>query len=412
MTINSPVYSYTGVPIHAIYAQRDAYNSYPSCQRDYVWTKGLQEKLIDSILRGLPVPAITILPAQQHALMGTRFWVVDGQQRLRTILRFRDNKFQTGKSFSLERGLKPIQPNCTYSELSPEAQNAFDFYEIQICKIQSVRPEDTGLIYRRFNYQVSLTFAESLYSYESKVKPLAESLYEHSFWKTVYNGNRERKQLYIMALHIIYMEVMEIMANMTSPQLVELAQGAKDNKLPPNIETTISQTLEGLQHIFYGANFKSIGEIIPIYQAGLLLQQDGYDLHKSKRGCLAPWYMRFKEEAVSSRKRGGDNLIGQLNHTNRQRDFWIKNLPIIYELGEDRLFRKDKKREFSEFDKLKAWNRQEGKCQVCNKPVHITDVGHHLISHTSGGQTTSDNCVLLHKECHEALHNNPQMLLA
>jgi uncharacterized protein with ParB-like and HNH nuclease domain len=88
--MSNPMYNYQGMAIHALYAERDAYDTYPSCQRDYVWSRGMQQKLIDSVLRGLPIPPITILPASQHTIMGTRFWVVDGQQRLKTILRFRD----------------------------------------------------------------------------------------------------------------------------------------------------------------------------------------------------------------------------------------------------------------------------------------------------------------------------------
>jgi hypothetical protein len=402
------MYNYQGMAIHALYAERKAYDTYPSCQRDYVWSRGMQQKLIDSVLRGLPVPPITILPALQHTIMGTRFWVVDGQQRLKTILRFRDNEFKTAKSFSLEPGQKPFEPDRYYDEMTPGAQDAFNFYSLQMCFIQNVDTKDTGLIYRRFNYQVALKFAEVLYSYDSRAKQIVESLYGHSFWKTVYNGNRDRKQVFIMGIHIVYMEVMDIFANMTSPQLVEMARGIKDNKLTPQLADKISTTLDGLQNLFYGATISSTGEIIPIYQAGMLLENDGYDLNRSKRGCLAPWYMKFREQALSSRKKGTSNPIGVLTNVNRQREFWVNNLPLVYKAGEDALFIKDKKREFSELDKIIAWNRQEGKCPVCGKAVRVTDVGHHAQPHAFGGKTDENNAVLMHKECHIALHTNPQ----
>jgi hypothetical protein len=404
----TPSYNYEGVPIHAIYARKEAYNSYPTCQRDYVWSVPMQQKLIDSILRGLPIPPITILPATEHALMGTRFWIVDGQQRLKTILRFRDNEFKTAKNFSLEPGQRPMQPNCSYDQLSAEAQDGFDFYALQICQIRNVDSQDTGLIYRRFNYQMALKFAEQLYSYEGKAKPLAEKLFDHPFWRTIYAGNSDRKQIFAMAMHCIYMEIMGILANMTSPQLVDLARGSKDNKLTPQLYDKIFKSLTGVQNVFDGATFISMGEIIPIYQAGLLLERDGYDLHKSTRGCLAFWYMQFRELALSSRKEGASNPIGVLTNLNRQWDFWQKNLPKIFDIAGDELLRRDKKRDFDELDKIKAWNKQKGKCPICRKPVHINDVGHHAEAHTAGGKTTADNCILLHKACHDSMHNNPK----
>lgn len=403
-----PMYSYSGVPIHALYAERNTYNSYPSCQRDYVWSRNMKQKLIDSILRGLPVPPITILPASHNEVMGVRYWVVDGQQRLKTIISFMEGEFKTAKTFSLEPGMRPIEPNCTYAELSPGTRDQFNHYELQVCKVRGVEAQDTGLIYRRFNYQVELKFAEVLYSYDGKAKPLVESLYSHPFWKTIYSGNTDRKQIFIMGIHILFMEVMDIFANMTSPRLVEMARGSKDGELRSEMRDKILDTLTGLQNVFYGASFNSTGEIIPIYQAGLLLQDDGYDLHRSKRGALAQWYMKFREHALSSRKEGVSNPIGVLTNVNRQRDFWTRNLPLIYALGDD-LVRKDKKREFTELDKIKAWQRQEGQCPVCGKQVKISDVGHHREAHSVGGETNDTNCVLLHEECHYALHHNPQL---
>jgi hypothetical protein len=61
-----PSYGYQGIPIHAVYAKRKAYDSYPSCQRDYVWSKGMQQKLIDSVLRGLPIDYVKDLLTLWH----------------------------------------------------------------------------------------------------------------------------------------------------------------------------------------------------------------------------------------------------------------------------------------------------------------------------------------------------------
>jgi hypothetical protein len=61
----------------------------PKFQRRPVWKKGAKSYLIDTILRGLPIPIIFLrdLPADLRTLAPKRD-VVDGQQRLRTIFAF------------------------------------------------------------------------------------------------------------------------------------------------------------------------------------------------------------------------------------------------------------------------------------------------------------------------------------
>jgi hypothetical protein len=404
-----PNYSYTGVPIHALYAERDVYSSYPSCQRDYVWKKGMQQKLIDSILRGLPIPPVTVLPASESEIMGTRYWVVDGQQRLRTILKFRDGEFRTATTFTLEPGIKPVDPGRYYHELSPSVQKAFDFYPLQFCFVRGVSPNETGLIYRRLNYQVKLKFSEVLYSYESKTKELSDDLYEHSFWDTIYEGKKDRKQVFMMGIHIIFMEVMDIFANMTSPRLAEIVYGRKDDELSPDLRRKIMRMLTCLENIFDGASIRSSIEIIPLYQSGLLLSSDGYDLERSTRGCLSKWFMSVRQEAIESRRRGISDPISILTNVNRQRKFWQQHLPTLY--TNTGLLRKDTQRSFSELDRIRAWERQDGKCVVCKKSVKISDEGHHIVPYSIGGKTDSENCVLVHQHCHELLHTSQMSLI-
>ena len=62
-------------------------NLNPTYQRGDVWPKGDSQKLIESILRGIPLPSIIILrPASDNA--NVVYEVVDGKQRLTAILRF------------------------------------------------------------------------------------------------------------------------------------------------------------------------------------------------------------------------------------------------------------------------------------------------------------------------------------
>ena len=56
----------------------------PSYQREYVWSNPDSQKLIESVLRGIPLPSIILASMSGEQ----KFQIVDGKQRLTSILRF------------------------------------------------------------------------------------------------------------------------------------------------------------------------------------------------------------------------------------------------------------------------------------------------------------------------------------
>lgn len=77
-----PVYNSQPIPLHAVYGQQDLYDNYPPCQREFVWPDTYKQRLIDSILRGLPIPAgiVVIEEAFEEGLFEAiqKYWVIDG----------------------------------------------------------------------------------------------------------------------------------------------------------------------------------------------------------------------------------------------------------------------------------------------------------------------------------------------
>jgi len=71
-------------------------------QRKLVWTLEEKQKLVESILKKYPIPAVLI--AERDDVPGT-YEIIDGLQRLQTILSFIEMSFQTidGKSFNVDR---------------------------------------------------------------------------------------------------------------------------------------------------------------------------------------------------------------------------------------------------------------------------------------------------------------------
>jgi hypothetical protein len=65
-------------------AQQNQLDLNPNFQRDFVWSNSNSQMLIESILRGIPLPSIILARVSSSQ----RYQIVDGKQRLTAILRF------------------------------------------------------------------------------------------------------------------------------------------------------------------------------------------------------------------------------------------------------------------------------------------------------------------------------------
>ena len=71
-------------------------------QRQFVWREKDKKDLIDTIMKGYPIPAIFICDAKTNYTTLTKTYnVLDGRQRLESIFEFLDNKYEyKGKKFN------------------------------------------------------------------------------------------------------------------------------------------------------------------------------------------------------------------------------------------------------------------------------------------------------------------------
>lgn len=99
------------------FVRRDHWiNTRPEYQRRLVWDQKKKSRLIESLFMNVPVPPIFLY---EHDL--NRYEVMDGQQRLNTIIDFYENKFSL-------RGLEyaSLLNGYKYSDLPPRVQRGLD----------------------------------------------------------------------------------------------------------------------------------------------------------------------------------------------------------------------------------------------------------------------------------------------
>lgn len=116
----------------------------PDYQRREVWTDAAQVMLIDTILKNIPIPKIYISTTIRNGKSYRR--VIDGQQRIRSILSFIGNKFPLKKPFS-DDNFK----NKKFLDLPQEIQENILTYLIDFNEIYNTTEEIERDIYSRVN---------------------------------------------------------------------------------------------------------------------------------------------------------------------------------------------------------------------------------------------------------------------
>jgi hypothetical protein len=103
----------------------------PDFQRNYTWDAKQQCELIESIIMGIPLPVIYLFEGNDGKKQ-----VVDGRQRLTTMLRYMNDEFALS-------GLKVLigENGKKFSKLDPLLQGKIEDCQIQIYIIQPPTPE-------------------------------------------------------------------------------------------------------------------------------------------------------------------------------------------------------------------------------------------------------------------------------
>ncbi|MDA8272841.1 MAG: DUF262 domain-containing protein [Deltaproteobacteria bacterium] len=127
----------------------------PEFQRRGVWTRVAKSYLIDTIIRGKPIPKLLI--TQNLSDQRNIRTVVDGQQRLRTIFEFINN------DFTILRAHNDMYARKTFESLDEDIKLDILKYEIGVDVLFDVNYTDLLDIFGRINtYSVTLNSQEKL----------------------------------------------------------------------------------------------------------------------------------------------------------------------------------------------------------------------------------------------------------
>jgi hypothetical protein len=272
------------------------------------------------------------------------FWgMVDGHQRISTILKFMDGVFETWTAGQKKRtepnSLDPVEPGKTFHQLDPVARSYFLDYTLYINRIRQKSPREMANRFLRLQNHEGPTPAEKLNIYRStRTNMVAHQIENHPFWHDFYVGGDRREQIFQCCLYLLLIEL-------TSTTIIDLqawssmhafAAGKKDALITDECFQSVMRRLDMAAHLYRGTVFSLRPVVVLMYQSVKFLEEDGYTIQKSQRGCLSNWMTGLIYE--STRQSGVPNYVTPIQRIlreSKQREFWDKHRDTLFSLASD-----------------------------------------------------------------------------
>ncbi len=226
----------------------------PRFQRRPVWTDKAKSFLIDTILRGKPIPKIFIRQKINVTTKTSVREVVDGQQRLRTILSFIKDGFAVSKRQNAEFG------GLLFSQLPEDVQAQVLAYEISVDLLINLPDPEVLDIFSRLNsYAVVLNEQEKINAdHFGPFKVLADKIGHkyYEYWT---------KQGILTAKSVMRMQEVSLVADLLIAMLEGIKAKKQLKKFYDVYEGSFDHDTEELE-----ANFDHVVNVIGgIYPEGL-----------------------------------------------------------------------------------------------------------------------------------------------
>lgn len=186
----------------------------PSYQRRKVWMQQDKVRLIETILLELIIPEVFFWPASIEADTGRMVThIVDGQQRITSIVEFISGEFPLTEKYLLNESIKARCGNKTFNDLLPQDKSTLWKYPVSVVDIDSTfnKQDITQMFYRLNLTNYSLNMQEKRNSKESCFGDVATALSELDFWKFCHvfssaDAKRMKDVEYCCSIYILAIE--------------------------------------------------------------------------------------------------------------------------------------------------------------------------------------------------------------
>jgi 5-methylcytosine-specific restriction endonuclease McrA len=407
-------------------------------QRGEVWSVTQQQKLIDSLLRGYPIPLLYFHLRRRAAagLSKENFEIVDGQQRLEAIYKFVEGAWslldpqKDDKKAKFPRFVK--EEPCSwagraFSGLSEELQSRFLRTRLSVVVIETHNEHEVRDLFVRLQSGLPLNAQETRDSWPGDFtdfilwlggKPSIARYPGHPFFHEVLrmkpSSDRGKTRQLAAQLAMIHLYRSEnerrSFPDINSAQVTDFYYSNIDfDRNSPEAKRLVD-ILNILNDLLRGKDRPKLHAHDAIHLVALA--GDLWDDYTpSWRDNLPSALDKFQEGLALGNKDSESatpneywTRYGQWTRTNsdrgdrietRHRFYVEKMLPWLKPVP------KDEKRAYGTLERVLVYYSRNKKCDSCGGTVNWDDAElHHVRPHSQGGETTTENAALVHRDCH------------
>lgn len=440
-----------GIPLRKFSLYKERYIIRPPYQRNLVWTPKKERQLLDSLLRRSYIPRIVLREVSIEKNAETKLEVIDGQQRIKTVQKFYTGELTLPKTL---QNIDPRLPEKRYMDLPPDIRQFIDdelkFEADIIIGIEDPRDYDHWRIasdmFWRLQQGESLTTIELVHArlfsrlrnfmvkygddYDFSYKeylPIDENEGKHRFFE-IYNTNNIKMKHLALIARLFLIEKGLGTLEPAAPQDAnnkDILKEVEDSENEKVIGDTSlekekpAQSLVKNLDLFYKlfcndpiydseSGIRELSEEYFVISVYLLLRyiNSNYVFNKQQKKLFVEFVIEFHRRWKSSSSTDTEILLfyksrGLQKQKIEARDSIIRLAFFQYaEEKGDQLQLKDRKRSFSELDRLQIYRKYDGICQSCKETVPWSRFqADHIYPHSKGGKTTLDNAQLLCRDC-------------
>ncbi|MCQ2049820.1 MAG: DUF262 domain-containing protein [Candidatus Saccharibacteria bacterium] len=392
-------------PLSTTFTLKSRINTDTDYQRPAVWTTAQKQMLMDSILRGYDVPKFYWHQVSKKPEM---YDVVDGQQRLRAIWEFMENKY------ALAKDADPIDDmeiaGKRYSELDAEQMIQLGQYQLDVAVIEESSDEEVREMFLRLQNGTSLKAQEKRHARVGKMRDFICELAEHQFFKSVHFAN-SRFTFEHIAAQMCLLSLNGKVCNIKDRDLNLMYDNNKDFNSNSDKAKQVKRVLEYLAKMFpqEDPDLKRYNVISLFILISELMEN--YVI-KDRDAELADWFRSFEDRRLDDEKKPGDeqnpNLVAYHEKTAHSTDafdsleYRHKYLMEDLFLHVPNLVPKDPNRLFDEYQRRVIFRKNNGICQECGKKCEWDDYqADHIKPWSSGGKTVVENGQVLCSVCNQ-----------
>ena len=369
-------------------------NPTPEYQRGAVWSRKQKQLLIDSIIRNMDIPKLYF-----RVVSGEYdFEIIDGQQRIRTIWEFRQNRFPLSEEFSPEFG------SLHYEDLPENIKDEVDLYQLQITVIDEASDQEIRDMFCRLQNGTPLNAAEKRNAIPGSIRDFISDLATNHPVFQAFRLKNHRFSHEQIAAQCLLLEMTGTIVDVKSQNLDRMYRKELDFNPFSTIAQKMRRSLNYLEKVFHESTpeFRGRAQFVSLYW--LVSQTIDRYVMNGRESELRDFYRDFEykrrdpddiemvryTEALSRTSDGRDRI--ELRHKILIRE-WLNYA--------QNLEQKDPQRLFTEDQRIAIYHKDKGICQLCGEVVDFDNdyEADHIIPFSKGGKTTVENGQTTHKLC-------------